>query len=165
MLIVSVLMNSGEPIGQAIAIAGPSCSMEDAVPRVYPMSSSGSRSGYEALVTQQTAKREIVSPKFDPKMDRLAVVLRQASTMASHLILLRNHSVESGGSNRINDIGLLTRLAIYADPAKLRPKLSKQGTIAISRKQLLSSQYSSADLQEVGLSPSAVLGWYINLID
>ena len=47
-----------------------------------------------SLVTQQTAKREIVSPKSDPKMDRLAVVLRQATIMARDLILLLNHSVK-----------------------------------------------------------------------
>jgi len=139
---------------------------------VYSMSSYGSRSGYEALVTQETAKREIVPPKFDPKMDKLAVVLRQATIMARDLILLQNHSdvesvhsVESGGRDLINDIVLLIRLATYADPTKLRLQLSKEGTVEISLNHFLSSRYSSEDLQEIGIFTSRVVGQYINLID
>ena len=135
------------------------------ITRNSSMSGSGDRTGYEALVTQQTATREIVPPKSDPKMDRLAVVLRQATTMARDLIILQNHSVESGGSDLINDIALLIRLATYADPAKLRLQVSKEGTVVISRSHFLSSRYSSADFQEVGLYTSNVVGQYINLID
>ena len=106
---------------------------EEIIPLVYSMSGSGGRTGYEALVThwQQTATREIVSPKSDPKMDRLAVVLRQATTMARDLIIIQNHSVESGGRDLINDIVLLIRLATYADPTKLRLQLSEEGTVVI----------------------------------
>ena len=65
---------------------GSAHALEETVPLVYSMSGSEGRTGYEALVTQQTATLEIVSPKSDPKMDRLAVVQRQATTMASDLI-------------------------------------------------------------------------------
>lgn len=67
---------NGSSIHHACLGLGSAHLHEEGIPMVYSMSSYGSRSGYEALVTQQTAKREIVSPKFDPKMDRLAVVLR-----------------------------------------------------------------------------------------
>ena len=85
--------------------------------------------------------------------------------MARGLILLLNHSVESGGRDLINDIVLLIRLATYADPTKLRPQLSKEGTVVISRSHFLSSRYSSEDLQEMGLFTSKVVAQYINLID
>ena len=85
--------------------------------------------------------------------------------MASDLIILQNHSVESGGSNLINDFGMLMRLAIHADPAKHRFQVNNEGTIVISRNQFLSSQYSTADLQERGLYLTIVGRDYMSLID
>ena len=156
---------NGSSVPHALLGLGSAHHHEEVIPMVYSMSSSGSRSGYEALVTQQTAKREIVSPKSDPKMDRLAVVARQATMMARNLILLLNHTVESGGRDLINDIVLLICLATYANPTKLRLQLSEEGTVVTSHSHFLSSRYSSEDLQEMGLFTSRVVGQYINLID
>ena len=89
---------NGSSIHHACLGLGSAHLHEEGIPMVYSVSNCGSRSGYEALVTQETAMREIVPPKFDPKMERLAVVLRQggqATIMARGLILLQNHSVES----------------------------------------------------------------------
>ena len=58
---------NGSSIPHACLGLGSAHLHEEGIPMVYSMSSYGSRSGYEALVTQQTATREIVSPKSDPR--------------------------------------------------------------------------------------------------
>ena len=74
------------------------------------------------------------------------------------------HPAESSGNDIINDIVLLTRLAIYVDPSKLKLRISNEGTIVIARTQMLRSQYSNVDLQEIGLYPAITVGKYIKCI-
>ena len=57
---------NGSSVSHALLGLESAHTREEIIPLVYSMSGSGGRTGYEALVTQQTATREIVSPKSDP---------------------------------------------------------------------------------------------------
>ena len=67
-------------------------------------------------------------------------------------------------NDHINVIALLTHYAIYVDPSKLQLGIS-EGTIVISSSHILMSQYSNADLQEMGLFLAIAVSKYIKCID